>query len=1146
MTALQSCYAAVLGVALAFCISREASAVPTYTLVQGLDKFEGSSTAWRLLETNGFVVADPTFKQIFEPYLDESMPVFITPDSAWHAYHVLLAEGMHELQTAQSRRLAEFSRRLWTSANEQAKSGAPDFADLARFAGVGLSLQDEAFRKSLSDDQRRIAETLLTGNGEVRAEIGFPLWATAFQTSSHDGSADWAGYMAARQWYATVDFRLSEARETRLALCLSWMIHKDPGLLDLWHQLSDPWDVLLGPAEDGSIVLYWDSAAKALGADFTLASLLKSVSTLQLRLEPLLPDPGVNDQRVAPGDAAHLGKVIKGFRLLPPRRLLSEVSFQRTSDLHISGRTASSGLDFFVASSSLRSAAAERALDASESSAALEALRKADLGPLPDSLYGRALRLLATLQEPLPEQLAPALRSQAWANAQLWTQMGAWTEEEHMGDGGRTLWVEEGAAGKPSAGVVAPYPKFFTGLGKLALEAAATLEKANIDEPFDSKTAARKLLESILWQEGLGDRTREESEPAAGLMEQFTQFWRRTLEPHQAQMENNPPASQKLMNELEVLARRCSTQTVPADADREVLWRFFQERQTVPKLLRDFAPFCDKLAELARKHLEETALNDDDTKWIGEYGTTLAHFQSYSGTSADTPRDDFPIVNRVQISPARDGSFYTAVGRPQALYIILPFEGKLRLFRGAVLTYREFVRTNGEVLDDSSWRAVARTGAIPPPPSFTQSFQAERDAAELLKSFTATSDDAPDYKEITEALDELQTRVTDRDLPELIAALDKSLTDGPAPAAEGIATAISKLHWETHQKELLALLEKNDGQEVRTVAPILLQRPDGLDASFLSTNFEHATAPARRVYCALLSHLPQTDQTRATLLRGLSDSSPGVRWESATALGTSAGNVPEKVTALLERLSDDNEYVTAAAVLALSQLRATNVAPVLLTNLQERLQKPEPSAESLQPQNEAVQNFALDPVAGQPPRIARGGQPRFGPMRMRQFVGGFPLRGEGSPARDALIEALGDLNYGPAEEPIFGLLEGPHALSAGKALKQLAPDKLARHLEAEACDKKADPLARDRALMLIGTPPASSSATGLIPLLDDTTTVPMPGRRVMPGREWRICDQAASTIAALLGRSVRIMPMQPTDQRDQQIEQLRESLKAAY
>jgi len=1147
MTVPQLCRAALAGGVMALFLSAETAAAQNYTLVQGLDKFEGSARAWHLLATNGFVVADPSFKQIFEPYMDDSIPVFITPDSVWHAYHALLAEGMHGLETIQSRQFAEFSRRLFMSANEQPKSAGSDFSDLARFAAIGLALQDQSFRKSLPDDQKRVAETLLKGEGEVRFGFGFPLWAPAFHPDGRETNADWAGYFAARQWYATVDFRLSDARETRLALCLSWLIHKDQDLLQLWHRLSDPWDALLGQAEDGTVTFYWDLATKQLGTDFTLAALLKNAAALQSHLAESLPDPTVNDQ-LDVDVSARFGKVIKGFRLLAPRRVNSEACFQRTTDPHIPGRKFPSGLDFFVASPSLHSATAERALETAEGSAVMDAVRKTPIASLPDSLSGRAMGLLAALQEPLPERLAPALRTDAWADAQLWGQMGAWAEAEHVGSGQRSVWVEEGAIGKPSAGVVAPYPKFFDGLGKLASDLAVTFEKAGIDEPFDSKTAARKLLECILWQEGLGGRNQDESDHPAGLMEQFTEFWKRRLEPRQAELENNPAASQKLMNDLEALARRCSTQTAPSDADRDVLLQFFEERQTVPKLLRDFAPFCDKLADLARKHLEGTPLTDDDTKWIAEYGATLAHFQAYSGTSADQPRDDFPIVNRIQIGPGHDSNFYTALGRPQALYVILPFEGKLRLFRGAVMTYREFVRTNAEALNDSSWQALARTGNVPPPPDFTRSFHAERGASELLKSLTSADADTTDYKEITETLEELQSRATDRDVPELITALDKSLSEEPNPASEGIATAIAKLHWEPHQRELLALLEKNDGQEIRVVAPILLQRTEGLDAAFLSTNFAHVPAPTRRVYCSLLGRHPQNDQTRGVLLRALSDSAPGVRWEAATAMGNAGGDLSEKVPALLERLNEDNEYVTAAAVSALGQLKATNAAPTLLTNLQERLQKPEPSAETLQPQSEAVQsfamNFAVNPAIN--PRVGRrNGQARFGPMR-RGLAPGFPMREEGSPARDALIEALGDLNYQAAEEPIFDLLDGPHAMSASKALKQLAPEKLAHRLEAEACDKKADPQLRDRALMLLGTPPANSSATGLIPLLDDMTVVPMVGRRGMAGREWRICDQAATTIAALLGRPVRIMPMQSIDQRDQQIEQLRESLKAAY
>jgi HEAT repeat protein len=930
MTAIQSCRMALCGGAMWLWLSAGAARAQTYSLVQGLDKFDGSAAAWHLLETNGFVVTDPAFKQIYEPYLDDSLPIFITTDSAWHAYHILLGEGMRQLNLAHSPQMADFS----------------------------------------------------------------------------------------------------------------------PAPLNV----SEP-------------------------------------------------------------------KIPRG--------------------------TFPSVLNFFVASPTLRSPAAERALQAEEGAGMLDAARRAGGVPLPDTLRGRALRLLAALQAPLPVHLGPAMRSAAWADEQLWSQLGAWTEAQHEGGLHRGMPTDAGQIAKPAEGVVAPYPEFFAGLGKLALDTAVALEKAGLDEPFDPKTAARRLLECIIWQQGLGDRSQDESERMAGQLAQFAQFSKRFMEPHQAEIENNPPVAQQLMNDLEALARRCSTQTAPAEADRRVLLDFFQARQTPSKMLRDFAPVCDKLAELARKNLEGTALTEDDTKWIGDYGTTLAQFQFHSGGSPDTLADDFPIVDRVQADPAGKGVGYAALARPQALYVILPAEGRLRLYRGAVMTYRSFVRTNAEPLDDDSWRALARTGEIPPPPDFTRSFYAVRNATELVKEFVSLNGEAQGYKQIAEVLEELQSRVTDRDLPQLIAALGKNQSVLEEPVAAGISSAIGKLHWEPQQRELLALLEENDGAAARIVAPVLLRRPEGLDAEFLCAHFDHAPAKARRVYCALLSRVPPTDQTRQTLLHALSDAAPAVRWEAATVVGAASGFAPEKTAPLLERLSDDNEYVAAAAVSALEQLKATNAAPALLANLEQRLQKPEPTGEELRKQIEAVRNFSLNP--GDSARMAPNGLPRpnFGRMIPRaRFGRGLAGRRDESPAVPALIEALGGLHYQQAQERIFGLLDGPHAASAAKALKQLAPEKLARRLIVEACDKKAEASARDRALLLLATPPANGSTAELIPLLDDTTIVA--GIHPLPGREWRICDRAAEAISEMLGRPLRLGQAQSIEERDQQIEQIRQSVKAAY
>jgi hypothetical protein len=117
--------------------------------------FGGSAEAKELLAKNGFVVGDPPFKQIFEPYIKsprterssekhphgESVPSFITTDSAWHTYHVLLEEGVKEMEQVQAQRLLLFSRSLLAAVRKPRVQ--TDAQDLHLFASVGLALQDE-------------------------------------------------------------------------------------------------------------------------------------------------------------------------------------------------------------------------------------------------------------------------------------------------------------------------------------------------------------------------------------------------------------------------------------------------------------------------------------------------------------------------------------------------------------------------------------------------------------------------------------------------------------------------------------------------------------------------------------------------------------------------------------------------------------------------------------------------------------------------------------------------------------------------------------------------------------------------------------------------------------------------------------------
>jgi len=320
------------GVFLSFCTSIGRGESYDLRSVKGIDTFSGSASAKELLGKNGFVVADPTFKQIFEPYIKSpeieagsetnpmgvSLPAFITTDSACHTYHVLLEEGVKDMEKVEAQRLRQFSQQLVAAAKQRQAGSA-----LVSFISVGLALQDEQFRKSLPPEEKRIVDALKNGSGAVAVPIGFQVSAEQFRAQSfYTQSPELSDYFAARQWYATVLFRLSNPRETEAAVDLARVMNGNPQLLTLWKQLSEPFDAFLARAEDGTIREYNADATAILGKNFQGLKIPAShMAEIQKALEKQLTLPRVNDQWMSPDQYLQFGKEERGFRMLPPRRL---------------------------------------------------------------------------------------------------------------------------------------------------------------------------------------------------------------------------------------------------------------------------------------------------------------------------------------------------------------------------------------------------------------------------------------------------------------------------------------------------------------------------------------------------------------------------------------------------------------------------------------------------------------------------------------------------------------------------------------------------------------------------------------------------------------------------------------------------------
>lgn len=1144
--------------------------------VKGMEVFNGSKAARELLARNGFVVADPSFKQIFEAYIESPqteepsgknpmglfLPSFITTDSGWDTYHVLLEDGVQELEELQAQRLLKFSRELW--AIVQSRNAG---SNLLAFVSVGRALQDGQFRHSLPAADKRIVDGLLTGSEPVRVPIGFPLSPLQFRAQSfYTQSPELSAYFAARQWYASVVFRLADARETRSAVTLAALVNENPDLLALWKGLSDPFDKFLAPAEDGTLRQYSAVAASVLGAPAQQSAISDSqFAEIREKLDSLLPRPRVNDQLLLPEEYAEFEKATRGFRLLPPRRLPSAVCFQNTVDPKIPGRMYPSGLDFMAASPVLRSPAAVRAVQSQLGKSVGDLVVKADCGPMPESLHSEALRLLAKLQEPLPSQAPPALRTEAWADRQLWTQLGAWAEQRHTWALHSKLSVMYMGMVTPPAGMVAPYPAFFAGLAKLSRQTAAAFKEAGLDPEFDARIAGGELLNLLDLRQKLStSRDYKALQKNSAKLEQLEQFEGRYSKRHRTELERNGPAQvyKQMSKDLEDLGRRGSSGQAN-EAETKTLREFFDCRQNPVRLLDDFAPVCDRLAELAGKALAGERLTEDDAKWIRNYGVALAGFHFYYGNSYEVPRDDFPIVTRVFSNPLTGSLLYAGLARPQALYVIVPTGTSLQLYRGAVMTYREFVRPAGRPLDDLSWRKLVVKGQTPSAPVFTRSFCAEKSAAEWIKALRDQLGQEVSFNGLQDIFWNLGSRATAKELPELLQLMAES-TNSDEDVTAGTASIIARLDWEPYQSRLIQLLASPDTIVADCAAQILLQRSQKLDTTTLISQFPAQPVRTRRLFCMLLSAIPeQTEATGKALLQASQSLEAGIRWQAMLAIGKAHWKNEPPVAALARSLKDPNQNVAAVAVLALVRLGATNMAPALMNCLKVCVASPALSPEEQQQQAQAItRDFRRSsrPVGGYGggiPNIldpddlgfrmrtsveAMANAKRMAAMRLppRAFV--IPTHAYG--LTDALIEALADLGYTPAVNELFKLRGTDYDAVATRALRKLAPDRLADELLATARNQKTDSYTREQALITLCNISPTNRVRDLIPLLEDTT--PILYSRPLPGPQWRICDRAAATIAILLGwhdrlRAAFISP----DEREKTMTRVRDWAKEA-
>jgi hypothetical protein len=960
--------------------------------VRHIDGFTGSQRAKNLLAHQGFVVTEEQFRQIFEPYLPSShvkMPTFITVDSAWHTYHVLLEEGVQDVELGQARLLQRFSRRLHQIASGHKAASVPVYHDLATFAAVAWAIQDSTCLGHLPSDERATVTQALRAieSGGKALFFELPLQPENLRPAGfYTKTPELAHYFTARRWYATSAFRLKSEVETLRALYLSWLVESDPELRRLHSQLTTPPERMVGPTDDPGVVQYAELASRLAKGSFTEEKIPQIVNDFR-REASKFPGPQINDQFLLPNQFAVREEETKGMRLFGDCQLPSAILFQKTIEPAITTRALPSGVDVFAAGP-LACEAGRRALRSMEPAIAVyEAVCRAECGSLPDSLHGKAMDLLRLIQEPLPKTAPAALRTSAWQDKQLWMGLGAWAEERHT-------WVlhakplgAPGCAFEEPPGYVSPYPKFYQQLGQLARRAAAVLPNVAADPDYQAAGLAwlkarqkhsqgpaahlRAMSEEVVQEEIANNDMAERM--AAAMREYFQQVGK---DIGAANIVDRAEA----WGALDALALRCAENKCVTENDRRCMRAFLQAPEgNAVQLLPEFADLCDQLATIAEKELAGNALNAKELALIRNYGETLARFHFYVGYTSRSPRDDFPCISPVCNNALRGKTLYAGVGRPEAIYVVL-FTGKrLVLHRGAVLTYREFPRPLGQGPDDDKWRDEVRMARASSPPTWTASFRSVvgeqerkvivRKAAGQLREGKLHLEDCPvTGHEITEAIierllrkwhpssrpdsaerakeneaedamdgyDMFQTvlqQAQDEDVPALV---DKLLPATPEMSISEVVQCLDRLNWKPYREKLAALARHSRPLIAWKVAALLRDPAMLPDLPALAKAFTQQPPDLRAEYCYLIGQSRQVGfDERRILVAGLHDSSWQVRYHAAAAIARCHAKSREIVAGLQDGLLDRDTTAAAAMVHAAVALNVTDGAPRMLVWLKE-------------------------------------------------------------------------------------------------------------------------------------------------------------------------------------------------------------------
>lgn len=718
-------------------IQNDGEAAPPMTWRQAAEAAGLDAQAIEQLERDRFVISRREFKQIFDPYVESTLPVFITTDSLLAGYHVLLEESILRLEERIAGELPTILREMWERLERESTPRTERSAEVTRallrarmVLGTAVQLLDQETPLTTGETQELINEEV--ARITAATEVMKPAWLgppdpgfLAVDYSRYRVRGMYAGfemlerYFRAVSWLQSIPFRISNDEEFRAILILAESARLDKGFPSTEEfervlatdtelvGIRENWDLRLACAVVYTPRMTWTKVRfDPFSVDLKIARAILANELPEQRNRP-----EINDQfALPPSDPAVFTE--PSIRVMSAARTPDSVMFQRTTDSRRIARPMPDGLEVC---SALGSRSARARLAGIEHGVVNKLIDETAPFFQGESLYQEYLAALRTLLDG-PEHDAPAFFSTAaWQSHNCQTTLAGWAQLRHT-------WALQaqsatgffGGSSSPP-GFIEPEPDFFLRMGELVERTSRILQNAKAFESNPFRIANR--VDVIV-------RFCEEHEvEKLGFIDLFKgkagwlpPYFNDVLFGLNATLSKRTPGDEpaETMRKLRELRDKLSQGVLPDDPE---LVRSLTGYETdYADLWSNLARICYRLAALAQKQLRDVPFTDADRHFLRKYGQRIASVMLYRGNSYLDSHDDAPRIIDVFSDATTGRVLEVGIGRPRAIYVLYPDAGQDVLCRGAVSTYYEFPSQTR--LTDEEWKSLLDSPDRPSEPEW--------------------------------------------------------------------------------------------------------------------------------------------------------------------------------------------------------------------------------------------------------------------------------------------------------------------------------------------------------------------------------------------------------------------------------------------